>query len=43
MNYISYNRTYLPQPAPTRVQKIGAAIGVMLCGALLAAGVFYSL
>lgn len=43
MNYISYNRTILPQPAPTRAQKVGAAIGVMICGALAAAVLFYSL
>lgn len=43
MNYISYNRTYLPQAAATRTQKIGAALGVMICGALAAAALFYSL
>lgn len=42
-NNISFNRTFFPKSAPTTLQRVGAAIGIMMCGAAFASVVFFHL
>jgi hypothetical protein len=43
MYTISVTKTVTPRKLPTPLQKLGAVIGVMICGALFAAVLFYKL
>lgn len=43
-NNISFNRTYLPKSVRTTMQqRVGAALGLLICGASFATVVFYHL
>jgi hypothetical protein len=42
-NNISFNRTYLPASKPTMMQRMGAALGILMCGAAFASVVFFHL
>jgi hypothetical protein len=43
MYTINVTKTVTPRKLATPAQKLGAAIGIMICGALLAAVLFYNL